>query len=153
MNARISSADRRQFGRRPVNAEATAVLPGHVELPCLIENLSEGGAFLHFANGLAPTQAFLLVVAETQMRLQCEIRHFMGARLGIQFSSPAQGQALFRQFHKEAATPVARPIALPGTSRVRPAVCASVREFRRAVIGPTNAPTADPHDGVSSTMT
>lgn len=148
MSETFTPAERRQFGRRPVNANATAVLPGGVEVPCVIKDLSDGGALLHFSSGVAPVQSFVLSVDDTPHNLKCEIRHRNGPRIGVMFTILAQGIALNRELQRP-------PVDLDGQNRyiraaaAKPATACSVRELRRAVIGDPSQATASTEPSTS----
>lgn len=134
MSEQINWAERRQFGRRPLNASAVAELPGQVEVPCIIENLSEGGALLSFPTGVAPISRFELVVEGFAFRLSCEMRYQVGIRFGVSFDDRPRGEALVRYFFPSASEPahietLARKLCERG-----PVSSRSVRQLREAVL-------------------
>lgn len=131
----VTGIEQRQFGRRPSNINAFAVLPGQVLVPCVIVNLSDGGALLSFTDGAAPTQSFRLFVEDTEFKLLCEVRHRNGRIVGVRFVRLAEGIALNRYFLKTAVEPAAGDIPLVRAPTARPANTASVRDLRRAVLG------------------
>lgn len=131
----LTGIDLRQFGRRSSNISAFAVLPGQVLVPCIIVNLSDGGALLSFMDGAAPTQSFRLVVEDTEFKLLCEVRHRNGRTVGVRFVRLAEGIALNRYFLKTAVEPAAGEIRVERAPTARPASTASVRDLRRAVLG------------------
>lgn len=107
MTENINWTERRQFGRRPLNADAVAELAGRAEIPCVIENLSEGGALLSFPTGVAPIDEFDLAIENVSFRLRCEMRYQVGIRFGVRFKRLDQGEALVRHFFGAASSPTA----------------------------------------------
>ncbi len=134
--------ERRQFGRRPLNIDAVAQLPGAVEIPCVVENLSEGGALLFFPTKVAPISDFDLVVEDVPFRLQCEMRYQVGIRFGVRFRHVSQGEALVRHFFSSATT-----AKVPTNNTARnipdraPPPSRSIRQLREALL-PLIAPDA-----------
>lgn len=126
--------ERRQFGRRPSNIKAYAVLPGQIQVPCIIENLSDGGALLYFTEGAAPTQSFRLAVDGTSFNLLCEARHRSGRKIGIRFVRLAEGIALNRHCLKTATEPAGIEFQVQPAVGSRPASGCSVRDLRRMVL-------------------
>lgn len=73
-----------------------AILPNQIVLPCVIENVSDGGALLRFTEGAAPIQSFRLTVEGTEFNIVCEMRHAKGRIVGVRFARLADGAALNR---------------------------------------------------------
>lgn len=147
MSQNFSWAERRQFGRRPLNASAVAELPGPVEVPCVIENISEGGALLSFPTGIAPIDRFDLVIDDFSRRVPCEMRHQVGIRFGIRFRRQDVGEALVRHFFP-AATVNAPAGAIERTTDARKEVqSCSGRDLRIALlpllVGEASQPSCD----------
>lgn len=139
MSEPINWTERRQFGRRPLNADAIAQLPGAVEIPCVIENLSEGGALLFFPTGVAPISDFHLAVEDVPFRLACEMRYQIGIRFGVRFRRVDHGEALVRHFFgSTAAAASASPRKLPDRA---PLPASSIRQLRETLL-PLIAPDA-----------
>jgi hypothetical protein len=81
----MSGADRRQFGRRQTSLRAWISVPGRPRLPCLVRNISLGGAFLEIN---APTwlpYVFHLTVESTGFDADCEVRHQSATSIGVRF--------------------------------------------------------------------
>ncbi len=134
MSDQINWTERRQFGRRPLNAEAVAELPGAVEIPCIIENLSEGGALLSFPTGVAPINLFDLSLENVPFRLRCEMRYQVGIRFGVRFMRVDQGEALVRHFFPATASPTSTPQQKCKTVDHAAARTTSVRQLRRSML-------------------
>jgi hypothetical protein len=131
MSDEIDWADRRQFGRRPLNAEAVAEIPGGIAVPCIIENISRGGALLHFPCGAAPILHFQLAVEGMPYKVDCEMRHQVGFRFGVRFRHLTDGVALDQFFAQPTSEPANAPLPEPRpTPRLLPP---SVRELRQAL--------------------
>ena len=111
------------------------MLPGHLQIACVIENLSDGGALLWFTEGAAPTQSFRLAIEGTEFNLVCELRHRAGRKLGVRFVRPAEGIALNRHFQKTSVEPTGAEVHLPIAKPLRAVASRSVRELRRTVLG------------------
>lgn len=128
-------AERRQFGRRPLSADASAELPGSIEVPCVIENLSEGGALLSFPTGVAPINFFDLAVENFPCKLQCEMRYQVGVRFGVRFKRLDMGEALVRHFFGSTATATTTAGAnQPKTPERAPMPNGSIRQLREAIL-------------------
>lgn len=139
--------ERRQFGRRPLNADAIAQLPGPVEIPCVIENLSEGGALLFFPTGVAPISDFDLVVEDVPFRLACEMRYQVGIRFGVRFRRVDHGEALVRHFFGSIAAAASNtPRKVPDRA---PPPANSIRQLRETLL-PLIAPEAVRADAAPS---
>lgn len=124
--------ERRQFGRRPLNADAIAQLPGSVEIPCVIENLSEGGALLFFPTGVAPISDFDLIVENVPFRLACEMRYQIGIRFGVRFRRVDHGEALVRHFFSSTAAAAGNtPRKVPDRA---PLPASSIRQLRESLL-------------------
>lgn len=134
MSDQINWTERRRFGRRPLNAEAVAELPGAVEIPCIIENLSEGGALLSFPTGVAPINLFDLSLENVPFRLRCEMRYQVGMRFGVRFMRVDQGEALVRHFFPATASPTSIPEQKRKTVDHAAARTTSVRQLRRSML-------------------
>jgi hypothetical protein len=128
-------ADLRRFGRRSSSVNAFVLLPGNVKLPCIIENVSDGGALLRFTDGAAPTQSFRLMLEDTSFNLLCEVRHQGSRRLGVRFVRLAEGIALNHHLQREMVVPDTAG-ALPGKDRRSAAPVRSIRALRLALLGP-----------------
>ncbi len=130
----MGESEHRRFGRRSGHIAARVVLSGNVQMPCIIENLSDGGALLTFEVPAPKAASFRLIVEETSFNLLCEPRHAQGNTLGVRFSRLAEGIALNRHFQKATVEREApdRPEKLEARGLAMAAV--SVRDLRSRVI-------------------
>lgn len=139
----MGEIEHRQFGRRPSHIAARVVLPGHVTVPCIIENLSDGGALLGFDEPPPTASSFRLAVEDTSFILLCEPRHTHGNKMGIRFARLGEGVALNRHFQKTAVEPAVP--TLTGGPAPRPAIAAvSVRDLRNMLLVNAEEEAGDP---------
>lgn len=117
-----ASRQRRQFGRRDIDRNASAILAGGVPVACVIRNVSEGGALVVFPGNLAPDGPFRLMVEETRDTLMCEVRHQGPDGCGVRFLNGAEGLRLMNHLYPgdvevTAAQPplIDKPQAVPAT--------------------------------------
>jgi hypothetical protein len=80
-----SFVERRQFGRRQTNVHGWIVLDGKRRLPCIVRNVSEGGALLELDVPKSLPFWFNLVVECKGFEARCEIRHSNETSLGVRF--------------------------------------------------------------------
>ena len=85
MPGKPNPSERRQFGRRHTQDRGWIALPGRPALPCVIRNISEGGALLVFERTELLPFAFVLTIEGSNKDYGCEIRHHYGDRVGIGF--------------------------------------------------------------------
>lgn len=112
-------------------------------MPCMIENLSDGGALLAFEEAAPLAGSFRLIVDETSFNLLCEPRHAQGNRLGVKFARLAEGIALNRHFQKATVEPDAFEPPDRAEARGPVAAAMSVRELRSKVMAQTDADGGD----------
>lgn len=81
-----AAISRRKHVRRRSNAAGTIeVYEGASRIPCVLENISDGGAGLRFeANVLLPP-VFTLSVPSEQVDRRCEVVWRDGNRIGVSF--------------------------------------------------------------------
>lgn len=122
MNHPNANRQRRQFGRRDIDRNASATLAGGVSVACVIRNVSEGGALIVFPGNLVPDGPFRLTVEETRDTLVCEVRHQGPDGCGVRFLNGAEGLRLINHLHPgdgemTAAQPslIDEPRAVPAT--------------------------------------
>lgn len=77
--------ERRGFGRRESRIHAIARLPGRGPEPCTVQNFSDSGALLAFANDVEPPARFRLTVETKGIDVMCEVRRREGAQIGVSF--------------------------------------------------------------------
>lgn len=85
MPGKTDHVERRQFGRRHSHDRGWIKLPGRPSLPCVIRNISNGGAMLVFDRVELLPFAFLLTIEGDAGTYGCEIRHHFGDRAGVAF--------------------------------------------------------------------
>ena len=90
MLKRTDFAEKRQFGRRQTSIRAWAKVGGRPSLPCVVRNLSEGGALLEFDEPVWLPFGFLLLSEYKTIDRVCEIRHQTANRIGVQFVEHAE---------------------------------------------------------------
>lgn len=83
----VESFDRRGFGRRQTNINAQVRI-GYRVVPCIIKDLSEGGALIEFADPIDLPQKLWLSWPEQKSEIICEVRHSRRNMAGVQFSRP-----------------------------------------------------------------
>jgi hypothetical protein len=122
--------EHRQFGRRESRIAARVALPRNVQMPCMIENLSDGGALLTFEEPAPTAASFRLIVEGTSFNLLCEPRHAQGNRLGVKFARLAEDIALNRHFQRTTVAPEAGERAEGERATHEGGVAPSVRALR-----------------------
>ena len=85
MSGKTDHVERRQFGRRHTHIHGWIKLPGRPVLPCVIRNISDGGAMLVFDRTELLPFAFLLTIDAEDKPYGCEVRHHFGDRVGVAF--------------------------------------------------------------------
>jgi hypothetical protein len=83
--SRTSTANRRAFGRRNCLKSGRIVLTSGCEIPCLIVNISEGGALLQLKGGACDHDAFSLILEEDNIIVLCEVAHRTNGRIGVRY--------------------------------------------------------------------
>jgi hypothetical protein len=91
------SAERRQFGRRRTCLHAVIVSRGRPAEPCVVRDISVGGALLEVSKPLLLPHRFRLHIEANGLDLECEIAHRGDNGVGVRFVgnlSPASVGAL-----------------------------------------------------------
>ena len=83
--APYQGAERRQFGRRQTCLHGWVVVEGRQRLPCLVRNVSEGGALLECSAPKLMPYRFSLVIDCKGFQAWCEIRHQADQWIGVRF--------------------------------------------------------------------
>lgn len=96
--------DRRGFGRRKTVIRAWILITGRRELPCLVRNLSPGGALLDLAVPSWMPFQFQLKFADDGSVVDCEMRHKGENGIGVLFQQPLTRE----QVHARRGDPVSR---------------------------------------------
>lgn len=83
-------SEKRQFGRRATNMRGWIKVAGRPAVPCLVRNLSEGGAMLECDEDIWLPFSFRLTSECRQVDRVCEVRHQYGERrFGVEFVETA----------------------------------------------------------------
>lgn len=82
--------ERRQFGRRATNLHGWILTDGRPRIPCMVKNVSEGGALLELDVPPALPYWFDLVIECKGFQARCEIRHQNEKWVGVRFAVVAK---------------------------------------------------------------
>jgi hypothetical protein len=82
-------AERRQFGRRNTICHAIACARGRPNWPCVVRNVSAGGAMVEIQGSVPLPTRFRLVVSAWQFEAECEVVHRSENAVGVRFLSCA----------------------------------------------------------------
>lgn len=94
---KFGGPEQRQFGRRQTNLHAWISVPGRPKLPCIVRNISLGGALLELDMPAWLPFNFQLTIESTRFVALCEVRHSSGRQAGVRFMSAAEHAAIERQ--------------------------------------------------------
>jgi len=78
-------AEQRAFGRRESRIHAFVKVPGRRPEPCIVRNISEGGALLAFPAPFDPPARFRLTIDAKGIDVNCEVRRRNGLEFGVEF--------------------------------------------------------------------
>lgn len=92
MMKRNDPAEKRQFGRRPANQRATIQIKGRPPVPCLLSNVSDGGALVYLDDELPMPQTFRLTSEDNAFDYIVERRYQIARLIGVEFVVPAVTQ-------------------------------------------------------------
>jgi methyl-accepting chemotaxis protein len=79
--------ERRQFGRRQSQAHATISARGRPSIPCIMRDVSDGGALLEVPNPHWLPCRFRLVIQANGFEAECEIVHRTEHAVGVRFAA------------------------------------------------------------------
>lgn len=82
----FAGPERRQFGRRETSLHAWIKVPGRPALPCIVKNLSVGGALLQCERPRTLPYTFELIIDAANIQLVCETRHTTDTTIGVMFN-------------------------------------------------------------------
>ena len=85
MSEKAKQPERRQFGRRHTQDRGWISLPGRPALPCIVRNISDGGALLVFDRPEHLPFGFRMSIEGQDKIYGCEVRHHYGERVGVAF--------------------------------------------------------------------
>lgn len=80
--------ERRQFGRRRTNVHATILARGRPAEPCVMRDVSNGGALLEVRYPRLLPSRFRLVAEAVGLEADCEIAHRTEGGAGVRFITP-----------------------------------------------------------------
>lgn len=89
MMQRSESAEKRHFGRRPSNQRASIRIQGQEILPCLLSNVSDGGALIYLDQELLMPNSFRLTSEDHALDQIVEVRYQIARLVGVQFIAAA----------------------------------------------------------------
>lgn len=95
-------ADRRQFGRRTTNLHGWISVPGRPRVPCLVANISIGGALLKLQRPQWLSFNFKLTIEATRFVTWCEVRHQTADAVGVRFLSAIEAADIDQRYALEA---------------------------------------------------
>lgn len=79
-------AEQRQFGRRQTSSHGWVRVRGRPAIPCVVRNISEGGALLEFQTAEMLPYRFRIVIERESIDRECEVRHQTGTSVGVEFT-------------------------------------------------------------------
>jgi hypothetical protein len=80
--------ERRQFGRRRSRLHALIATRGRPPVPCVICDVSDGGAFVEVANPQWLPSRFLIRLVMNGSESECEITRRTAAGVGVSLAKP-----------------------------------------------------------------
>jgi hypothetical protein len=136
MTRATSPSEQRGFGRRATLMHALARIPNRSPEPCIVRDISDGGARLEFAAGFEPPATFRLVIEPKGIDSMCEVRYRSANVVGVRFLAPDEAVTptpLPTIAELPDQEPAPRPSA-KAESR-RPLICVSGSDVRRSLFG------------------
>jgi PilZ domain len=82
------SAERRQFGRRKTYVHAIIKARGRSAMPCVMRDVSEGGALLEVSHPEWLPPRFRLIIEANGFEGDCEVVHRAEDSVGVRFAAP-----------------------------------------------------------------
>ena len=81
------AAERRQFGRRQTCVHAIIKARGRPALPCVMRDVSEGGALLEVSHPEWLPPRFRLIIEANGFEADCEVVHQTEGAVGVRFAA------------------------------------------------------------------
>ena len=81
-------AERRHFGRRQTCVHGIISARGRSAIPCVMRDVSEGGALLEVDRPEWLPSRFRLIVEANGFNVECEIAHRTDNAVGVRFAVP-----------------------------------------------------------------
>jgi hypothetical protein len=94
MRGFAQAVERRQFGRRQTNVHAFITARGRPRMPCVMRDISEGGALLEVHHPEWLPARFRLIAEASGFERECEVAHRTDASVGVRFLVPARVEAV-----------------------------------------------------------
>jgi PilZ domain len=82
--------ERRQFGRRKTSIHGLISARGRPDVPCVMRDVSDGGALLEVPHPQWCPSRFRLVIEANGFETECEIVHRTATAVGVRFMTPAR---------------------------------------------------------------
>lgn len=89
MLKRNDFAEKRQFGRRPANIRAWIRVSGRPPVSCVLSNISEGGARIHYTGDIWIPYSFRLTSDDKAIDRIVEVRHQSPGTIGVEYVAHA----------------------------------------------------------------
>lgn len=109
--AAFNTSERRGFGRREVSIAAKLSVPGRGMVPCVVRNISEGGALLVLDGQIKLPANVRLIIDDQSVDVMCEVRRNSFDGLGVRFHTPMPALAMTVPAVAAPAAPAAAPLA------------------------------------------
>lgn len=109
--AAFSMSERRGFGRRDVSVAAKLSVPGRGMIPCVVRNISEGGALLVLDGEFKLPAVVRLLIDEQGIDTMCEVRRSGPEGIGVRFHTPVPALAMTMPAVAAPVAPAAPPLA------------------------------------------
>lgn len=84
--------EKRQFGRRPSSMRATIRIKGRPDVPCLLSNVSDGGALAFLDHETPMPNSFRLVSEDHAIDHIVELRYQLARMVGVELITPAMSE-------------------------------------------------------------
>jgi hypothetical protein len=95
--SKLEGREQRQFGRRQTCLHGWISVQGRPRLPCIVRNISLGGALLELDRPSWLPFNFQLTIESTRYVTMCEVRHHSPRHVGVRFMTAVEHAALDRQ--------------------------------------------------------
>jgi PilZ domain len=94
MAKNFGGIEKRQFGRRQTSLHAWISVAGRPRLPCVVKDISVGGALIEFEKPSWLPFNFQLTIEATRFTTWCEVRHQGPNNCGVRFMTAIEAAAL-----------------------------------------------------------
>ena len=90
-----SVIEKRRFGRRDTFKRSTILLADESHLPCVVVNISQGGALIQIDEPARLDDRFHLLIPEDDLLVACRIAHRTNGKVGVAYiRSPQRASRL-----------------------------------------------------------